>query len=317
MIGAVLLVALALAGCGDRSPRPTTIAFLRAAASPSAFDDQTAFLDELERAGYRPGDNLRLLGANPDEVHTDHEDARKAAARWLRNGTDLIVALSTTGTMAAADAGGDVPILFLANDPKAARLVRDERRPEDRITGVSFRVPGDRTLDVARRALGELGRVGLLYPDTDPAAIPARDELMAGGSALGIVVITSSFSSEAELEEAIGRLTAHNVDAIVLGNSPTTVRAFDAIATVLAGRDVPVVANTFFEFALVVLEPDGESIYRQLGRQAVRLLDGTPPGDVPVEDPALFRLTLNRNVSDRLGITLPADRVEEADSLIP
>lgn len=210
-----------------------------------------------------------------------------------------------------------MPILFLSNDPRAARLVRNERRPEGRLTGVTFRVPGDRTLDVARRAVGRLERVGLLYPDTDLSAIPARDALVAGGSALGIHVVTSSFSSEEEVEEAVERLTTQEVDAVVLGNSPTTVRAFDAIAAVLAGRRLPVVANTYADFALVVLEPDGESVYRQLGRQAARLLDGTPASEVPVEDPARFRLTINRDVAGRLGVALPPDLVEEADAVIP
>ena len=69
-------------------------------------------------------------------------------------------------------------------------------------------------------------------------------------------------------------------------------------------------------FAVLVFAPDNGAAYRQLARQAARLLDGTPVVDVPVEDPGEFHLQLRSAVAERLGLELTSDLRAEADEII-
>jgi hypothetical protein len=99
-LGVLLVLVPSLAACGTPAPvneaRPdATIALLRSVQAPNT-GGEAAFVEELERLGYRQGDNLEILAADPAEVHTDPADITQTIERWLDAGVDVIVALSTT-----------------------------------------------------------------------------------------------------------------------------------------------------------------------------------------------------------------------------
>ncbi len=77
-----------------------------------------------------------------------------------------------------------------------------------------------------------------------------------------------------------------------------------------------VAATSVFDEALLVLQPDTTELYRQLGRQAARLLGGTPVSEVPVEDAARFRVVVNAAVADELGLSISAPVLETADQVV-
>lgn len=313
------LVALLAACSGDTAttapPDMLTLGILRAVQSAEP-QNVEIFLAELAGAGFVEGDNLRIIGGDPTEVHADPAEAESVVRAWARDGLDLVLALSSSGAMAAARAAPEAKVLFLSNDPTAAGLVANERRPEGQLTGATFRVPPDRTLDVARRAVPGATAVGVLFPSTDPAAAPVRDGLVRAGASLGLEVVAHGFAAATDVSGAVEELKGLGVGYVLLANAPAIVRAYPAIAPALAAARLPAVANTTADFALAVLEPDTGELYRQMGRQAVRLLRGTPVSEVPVEDPARFRLTINLAVSERLGVAVPGEVVSIADAVV-
>ena len=320
-LSVVLLVALVVAACsatdGDDGAEPAasvTVAFLRAVAgTPST---EPAFVAELAASGYVKGENLTILAADPNEAYPDPDAARAAIAGWLDEGVDIILALSSTGAMVAREAAPEVNVLFLSNDPVATGLIENEQSPEGRLTGATFRVPADRTLSLARRALG-VDRFGLAYPPADPAAVANRDAVHRAAAELGLVMSTTEFTTAAEVPAAIDRLAADGVQALVISTSPVATRAFAETAQGAAANRLPVVANTSLaSFAVVSLFPDNEELGRQLARQAARLLSGTAPRSVPVEDPRRFLVTINQKAAGDLGITIPEDVLREANNVI-
>lgn len=314
------VLAAILAGCAA-DPPPTaaegvrTIGFLRAVRSPEP-QNVRILVAEMEAAGLMEGRNLRVHGADPGEVHADPAEAEAVVRGWATDGLDLVVALSSTGAMAAARGAPNANVLFLSNDPSAVGLVKDERRPEGRLTGATFRVPADRTLDLARRVVPGLTKVGFLYPSTDPTAPPARDAMARAARGLGIEVVARSFASTEEIGGAVEALVAEGIGCLLLANAPATTRNYPAITDALAAHPVPVVTNTTADFAVLVLEPDTAELYRQLGRQAARLLKGAAPSEVPVEDPAGFRSTLNARVADQFGLELSADLLRTVTTVV-
>jgi putative ABC transport system substrate-binding protein len=142
------------------------------------------------------------------------------------------------------------------------------------------------------------------------------DDLMAGAKSLGIEVRCATFHGAIDAPAAAQQVVTAGVDAIVLVNSPTLTRVMPQLAPTLSTASVPVISNSPVDLAVLTLEPDGADVYRQMGRQAVRLLEGTPVAKVPVQDPGHYLLVVNEAIATRLGRTIPEDVLRRADRVV-
>lgn len=324
LVAAVLVGALVAAGCGDGSgdggDGEVVIAFLRAVATGATPGGGTepALLEVLRQSGFEEGRNLRLLAADPALAYPDPDDAARVVTGWVDDGVDVILAFSTTGAAVAAEAAPEVPVVFLSNDPAAAGLVDDESSPEGNLTGVTFRVPPDRTLDLARRLVPGVEAVGLAYPGEDPAALANRDVLDAASGTVGLRLDAVPFDDPAGLDAAVDDLARRGVGALVVSTSPAATRLLAETAAAAARNRLPVIANTHLAtFAVASLSPDLRELGFQLGRQVARLLAGTDPSAIPVEDPRRFVLVVNAGAAAELGLTVPDDLIAEANEVVP
>jgi putative ABC transport system substrate-binding protein len=280
-------------------------------------EGQQALLTELASSGFTAGANLTVLAEDPEIAYPDPVEAKSVVDRWVEDGVDLIFAFSSSGAAIAGEAASDVPVLFISNDPTATGLLQDEMQPEGNLTGVTFRVPADRTLSIAQRAIPRLRTVGLVYPSADPAALPHSDAVGEAAESLGLDLELADFTDETDAAAAVANLVQRGVDAIFVSNSPTAIRALQPIQDAADDAGIPTIANTTIATgAVVVLSPDSIELNRQLGRQAARLLAGSDVADVPVEDPREFELVLNAVVGRRIGIDLGANLLREADRVI-
>lgn len=315
---ATIVASLLLAACGSdaSTPKEVRVAFVRAVASgPSS----PGFEDVLAASGYVLGQNLTYVQKEPfTEVLLTPEEIGNAVTDWIKQGVDLIVAFSSSGADAAAKAAPHTPILFLVNDPVAVGLVTDKSRPDRNLTGVTFRIPADRTLDLARQAVPGLERIGILVPAADPAGPPSRDAVVTAAGALKLTSVVESYTTDADIPRAITALAAQQIDVLVVVNAPTSVRYLSVIQPAAAAAKLPMIANTSLATdAVVVLEPDVNTLLEKLGRQAVRLLNGSQVADVPVEDPTAFRVVLNRTAATRLGLPpFPSTLLRQADAVV-
>lgn len=313
------MAALVATSCGggdipDAAEEAHVIAFLRPVAQGSA--GQELLLGELRAQGFIEGRNLEVLARDSEEAHPDPDDAAATVESWVDQGVDLIIASSSSGALIASETAPDLPVLFISNDPSAVGLIANEDQPEGDLTGVTFRVPADRTLDIARRALPRFRSVGFVYPAADPAAPPHRTAVLQAASELGIGVELAPFEDEQGVAAAIKSLEAADVDAIFLSNSPSAIVMLDQIQAAVRKAKLPLIANTdVAEDAIVILTPDTEELSRQLGRQVARLLGGSMVADVPVEDPAHFRVLFDLESADRLGFEIPTAVLREADEV--
>jgi putative ABC transport system substrate-binding protein len=317
-VAVACIAALIFAACGSSDstddPGVKKIAYLRSVATPDSPVDE-AFIAELLQRGFVEGENLAILGGSGTDVFPDPAKATEAVKEWEEEGVDVIVAFSTSGAEIARDHAPGAKVLFLANDPQAAGFVKDERRPEGRMTGVTFRVPADRMLSLARRIIPGLRRIGLAYPPGDPASVPSRDQFALAAQEQGLELISEEFTDAADLPGAVAKLVQEGgVQLLLASVSPTATRAIPQLAESASAYRIPFAANVATaEQALLTLSPDSASIGSQLGRQAARLLNGASPASVPVEDPRQFHIGLSQKVAEGLGIQLPADVVREAD----
>lgn len=266
-------------------------------------EDQPAFVAELRTQGWSDGRTVRVVPADPDDVAEDEEEARAQLEGWTRAGVDLIVASSTPYAALAAELAPSVPVLFLVNDPVAAGLLEDRERPEGHLTGVTFRTPADRTLDLADQVVGGIDRVGYLGPADDPAMTGHLAGVRSAAEELGLDLVEVRFGSPDDIPSAVAELVRSEVDVVYLASTNATIRALTVLEEELMAARLPVVANSdLIPFAVLVLAPDGTEVRRQLARQAARILAGADVSSVPVEDPRRFVAIVDRGVAADLGL---------------
>lgn len=311
---AAVSTGLALVGCdaSRAAPAPEETPFvglLRVIPD----EDQPAFVAELRAQGWA---GVEVRPTDPAAATPDVDAARAELEEWLRADVDLIVASSTPYAALAAEVAPSVPVLFLVNDPVAAGLVDDRDEPEGNLTGVTFRTPADRTLDLTAEVLGRpLQRVGYLAPEDDPAVAGHRAGVVAAAEELGIDVVEATYDSPEGVPAAVAELEAASVDVVYLASANGTAAAREDLERELDRARLPVVASAdFIDFALVIVAPDSVEVRRQLARQAARILSGADLSAVPVEDPRRFVTIVDRGAAARLGLPpLPPDLLRKID----
>jgi putative ABC transport system substrate-binding protein len=312
LVGVVLVGAL-VGGCGgDDEPKDHTVAILRTVkGSPG----ESTFATAMAKLGFSP-EHLHVLAEQSDEVYPTESAAKAAVRTWVDQGAELILALSTSAALAATDAAPDVPVLFLSSDPLGTGLVKNVRRPDGNRTGVGYRVPSDRLLALAEDAFGDLTDVGCVYASGDPASGPPLADLARGTKALGMKLHCVPFDDPKGARTALDAAVAAGAQLVVVPSAAKTAAAFPQLAAAVGTMTVPVVTTTAADFAVLTLQPDSDEIYRQLARQASRLLKGAHASEVPVEDPGHYRLIVNLKVAERIGRPVPPAVIARADQVI-
>ncbi len=316
LVVALLVLGLAVGCASDDAPLATderpVVLILRAVPDPH----HDAFMDELRTQRFVVGRDVTLHPLDGQEMVADAAEAAATIAA-LDVPPDLVVAYSTTLAQTAVAELPDTPVVAIVNDPVASGLLERRDRPEGRVTGVTYASPPDRTLDLATRLLGRLDRIGYLAPAGDPAVAGHRAGILDAAAAAGIEVVDASFTAPDTIAAAVDRLADADVDVTMVATATSVFAVTDELGAAMTEAGLIAVSNNArTEFAGLVLEPDGDSVRRQVARQAARVLAGDPIEQIPVEDPRRFRLVLDDGVLAALGIdAIAPDLVRQADQV--
>ena len=303
------LVTSACAGVGAAEGARPTIGFLRLVPSEA----QDVFADELKAQGWGEGASVRVLPDDSDDLQLTVDDALSTLRGWERQGLDLVIAFSTPYAQLVADET-DLPGLFVVNDPVGSGLTADLHAPTGRLTGIAWRAPADRTIDLADRMLGGMSRIGYLQPSDDSAVTGHREMVRDVAGSMGIEVVVSSFSSPTDVARAVEELAHAEVDVVYVSNANQVATAVDELESAFDRHRLAAISNVaYVDFGILTLAPDIDEAYRQLARQAARILEGARVGSVPVEDPQRFVVTIDRRRAEALGHSLPPEILREAD----
>jgi putative tryptophan/tyrosine transport system substrate-binding protein len=287
------------------------------AGSPRGLPPSIALLDELRLAGFIEGQNLTVLN---DGFSVSDNDAVAAARALLKASPDAIFAPGLGPAKAAQMATKTVPILTLSEDLIADGLVSSLARPDGNITGVSLISPdldGKRS-DILLEAAPGLRHIAVLAdPSVDkPAHLRA---LMDSAKARGIELSVFSVNTPEEIVSALDAAKSSGAGAInVLATQLFFVNRLLVIERAKALR-LPAVyqwPEMAEQGGLIGYGPRMTGVFRLLGRQLVKILRGTSPGDIPIEQPSRFELVVNLKAAKEIGLDIPANFVLRADKLI-
>jgi ABC-type uncharacterized transport system substrate-binding protein len=275
-------------------------------------------------------DGLVALGYREDKDFTigirftqgESGELLTAARELVRRGADIIVTTEGGNTAKAAQLATDrIPIVFIGGgDPVQLGLVKSLARPGGNLTGIaSLDVElAPKRLEIFRELVSGLKRVLLVYDATNKGAGEQIEPYRAAARSLGLTLVERPVRSQDEAGAIISGLRKGDVDGIfaprVLSlNIPGFIVATAVTSTI----------PTMFQ-ARFFAEQGGLASYgatdSELGRQAARLVDrivkGTKPADLPVEQPTKFELVINLKTARSLGLTIPRPLLQRADQLI-
>jgi putative ABC transport system substrate-binding protein len=279
-----------------------------------------AFRRGLAEAGLREGEAVTLVYRAADgELHRLPVLARELVEQKVD------VLFSTWGTaapLALKEATGTIPIVAGAvGDPVAAGLVESLARPGGNVTGFSTLALALETkrLELLREIVPSIGRVAVLWDPGNPYSALAFRELERAAGPLGIRLTAVTAATREDLDSALAAITLDPPDALLVPAYLVLVAERARIAIFAAQRQLPTVYSQeeFVEAGgLASYGIDLPSVAARAAAYVDRILKGAKPAEPPVEQPTVFKLTINLQAAKALGLTLPPTLLARADEVI-
>ncbi len=289
------------------------------AASPHMTE---AFLQGLRDLGYVEGRNV-VIEYRDAEGKLERLPALAAELVGLK--VDVIVAGGTPQALAAKQATRTVPIVFAAaGDPVTSRLVTSLARPGGNVTGLSALAPElvGKCLEHLKQAVPGVSRVAVLW---QPGAYPERTEkdMLKGADvaarALGVRPQFVEARGPADFDRAFSDMTTARAGALTVLPSTMFIIERRRLVDLAAKTRLPAV-YAYREFVgaggLMAYGADLADMFRRAATYVDRILKGTKPGDLPVEQPTKFELVINLKTAKALGLTIPQSVLLRADEVI-
>jgi putative ABC transport system substrate-binding protein len=278
-----------------------------------------AFRQGLRELGYREGQNLAIAFRDA-EGKPDRLPA--LAAELVQLNVDVIVTFPTNAARAAKHATTLIPIVMAAaDDPVRTGLVASLARPGGNLTGLSNFGPdlSGKRLELLKEAVPTLSRIAVLWNAADSGMTFRFKQMEVAALALGQTMYPLGVHDATQVDNALAAMTQERPDALFVITDVLTVRHHARIVDFAAKHQLP----TIFEYrepvvagGLMAYGPSQAALHRRAAYYVDRILKGTKPADLPVEQPMKFELVLNLKTAQALGVTFPPTLLILADDVI-
>ena len=278
-----------------------------------------AFRHGLRDLGYLEGQNIAFDYGYGDGVP---ERLAEAAAALVRRPVDVIATFGTPASLAAKQATNTIPIVMISiGDPVGVGLVPSLARPGGNITGNTILGPevGAKRLQVLKEAIPTVSRVALLWNPDNASSVLQFEEVQAAAPTLGVMVISVSVSSRIEFETAFAAMMNERPDALAMHAEPFHQTHIAWIIDFMAKNRLPAMYQLSANVRAGGLMSYGASepdLFRRAAGYVHKILQGTKPADLPVEQPVKFDLVVNLKTAKALGLTIPESFLLRTDEVI-
>jgi putative ABC transport system substrate-binding protein len=315
LLGAAAWPAAARAQQPHKTP---TVGFLGATTPAASGQWIAAFAQRLRELGWIERRNVAI------EYHFAegrNERMAEIAAEFVRARADAIVAQGTQAALTAKNATAAIPIVFvLPGDPVGSGLVASLARPGGNVTGLSSQTSdlGGKRLDLMREIVPGLRRLAMMGNAGNPANVSDMDEFQTAAKASGLDAITFEIRRTEDITAAFAAFKG-KIDALyVAPDALLNINRMRVNTLALAAR-LPTMygARENVEAAgLISYGPSFTDLFRRAGDYVDKILRGTKPADLPVEQPIKFELVINLITAMALGLTVPPTLLARADEVI-
>jgi putative ABC transport system substrate-binding protein len=318
--GAAVVVSTPARAQGDRV-RHVGILMGYAQGDPDTQARMKAFREAFEQLGWKDGRNVAITyHFGVGEI----DRVRGYAKELVDSKPDLIVCETTPTLKAVADQTAAIPIVFVSvTDPVSDGFVAELARPGGNITGfTNFEATmGGKWIDLLKKLAPNSTRVGVIFnPDTAPGGGGFfLKSVAASAPALQVEVVPYPVRGNDEIERAIAGLAGEPGGGLIVMLDVSMAIHRPAIIAQAAIRRVPAVFPWRFgatDGGLAAYGVDVADLHRRAADYVDRILRGTKPADLPVQQPTKFELVINLKTAKALDIEISPTLLATADEII-
>jgi putative tryptophan/tyrosine transport system substrate-binding protein len=321
MLTAVILlcgVAMPVGIKAERAKGMPQVGFLsyvqRADYDPTKDPFKAALLDGLQALGYVEGKNIHVEFRAPRKP----EDVAEMAADLVNRKVDVIGTLGPQSIEAARRATDTIPIVIIACD-RADKLVASIARPGGNITGMACISSDLASKQLLKDALPGLSRVSVLFNGGVSSKLEEFREIQAAAKTMEIEVQSADVRDPSGFASVFAAIKGGNAQALLALSEPLTFSHLKEIAEFASEQRLPSMYG-FREFCDAGgLLCYGTNIQRQSRRYGYfidKILRGTKPGDIPIEEPTGHELIINGRTAKLLALSIPSSVLIAADEVI-
>jgi putative tryptophan/tyrosine transport system substrate-binding protein len=277
---------------------------------------KAAFIDGLQALGYVEGKNVHVELRVPRKP----EDVAAMATDLVERKVDVIATMGPQPIEAARRATATIPIVIIACD-RADRLVASIARPGGNITGMAC-ISSDlasKRLQLLQEVVPAMSRLTVLFNGGVSAKQEEFRDIQATAKKMEIDVLSADVRNSTGFAAAFAMIRSGDAQALLALSEPLTFLHLKEIADFAAERHLPSMYG-FREFCdaggLLCYGTNLNKQTRRFGYFIDKILKGTKPGDIPIEEPTTHELIVNGRTAKLLGLSIPNSILISADEVI-
>jgi putative ABC transport system substrate-binding protein len=287
-----------------------------AADNPHRFE---ALLQGLRALGYVEGKNIAIERRFADGKF---DRLPALAAELVRLNVAVILTTGGISTRAAKEATSTIPIVMAQdNDPVGNGFVASLARPGKNITGLATFAPelSGKRLEILKETVPKLSRVAVFRTSANPGDAQSLKELEAASGAFKVQLQPQDVLDSKDIEPAFRAAANGRADAVIVQVSSVLNSNRGRVIELAAKHRLPVI-YPFREFVdaggLMTYGVNFTDLYRRSATYIDKILRGTKPADLPVEQPKQFEFVVNLKTAKQIGLTIPPNVLVRADQVI-
>jgi ABC-type uncharacterized transport system substrate-binding protein len=317
---AVVLLALGVTAEAQQQAKTFKVGWLESATTDRGSRLGDIFLRRLAELGFVEGKNIAF------EYRSANNKLDRLPAlvdELVRLNVDVLLTSATPATIAAKNATKTIPIVFiqLAVDPVTAGFVDSLARPGGNITGLTNIAAelASKRLEILKETVPKLSRVALMWEPKNAGSAQTWKESQLPAKELGLQLHSMEVSSADQFDGAFKEAIKARSAALALTPMVLAANHRKEIVELAAKSRLPAVyyRDSFVESGgLMSYGTDLNEHYRRAATYVDKILKGTKPAAIPVEQPTKFELIMNLSAAKQIGLTIPQRVLTRADKVI-
>jgi putative ABC transport system substrate-binding protein len=277
-----------------------------------------AFRAAMRELGYIDGQNVHFEQRGPDRILTNNELAT-LAKELIDQHVEVLLTAGTNPTRAAQVAGKSLPIVMtFVSDPIGSKFIDGLAHPGRTITGLTNFGPevSVKWLELLKDMVPGVERVAVLY---DPAVRVMVSGMQNAARTTAIELATSELRNDERLEEYLADFANKKIQALIVTLPARTASQQKRLLQFASENRIPAL-YWWREYVdaggLIYYGPDVTDMYRRAAAYVDKLLKGTSPAELPVEQPTRLSLVINLAAAKKLGLVIAPTLLARADEVI-
>ena len=295
------------------------IGFLASSSSERVKSRLAAFQQGLRELGYVEENNVIIEYRSAEG---NFERLPEIASELVRLKVDLLVVEGAPAAHATKNATSVIPIVIgNAADPVGTGLVASLARPGGNITGLSDFNLGvvTKRLDLLKEVVPSASRVAVLWNPTNPTNPLQWKETQAAAPGLGVTLLSLEAKAADDIERAFNAIRKERPGALIVIGDPMFGTHQKRITQLTIKSRLPAIygaPESVDAGGLMSYGTNFADLFRRAATYVDKILKGTKPADLPVEQPKKFEFVINLKAAKQIGLTIPPNVLARADRVI-